>query len=275
MNRRDDFLQKASHDSRDRYKVWLEQARYDLETAKNTLHHGSYEWVCYQSIQCVEKALKAVIVHAGYRPPMTHKLGVLVSISNRSNPNFLNIKLNFRKIEGYTFISRYPFLVPGRNVTPHEIIQKRDAETCLELATEMYSKIHEFIEQQSGQYIEGVKMEDYYFTEEEIKVRKADVVQDILQANKLKVKKIILFGGFARESTRPRSTTMDILVVADTDLPFIERIQYLREASRGDEPIIEPLVYTPAEFEYMLKEEGEGFLESAIDEGVVLWEEGK
>src|SRR5476651_1724826 len=102
--------QSTSQKSRDRFRIWLLQAKFDLGAAKVSYDGNYYEWTCYQSVQAVEKALKAVVVHAGWRAPMTHKLGVLISIANHANKLFVDIKLNFRKIEAYTFVSRYPFV---------------------------------------------------------------------------------------------------------------------------------------------------------------------
>lgn len=256
-----------------RYRVWLEQAYYDIEAAKKSFHHKFYEWTCYQSVQATEKILKAVIVHAGWSPPRTHKLGVLVSIANRAHKHFEKVKFNFRKLEAYTFISRYPFVYPDqKNNTPHELIRKEDGSTSLEIAIDVYTKVNEFLNQESEYPTEMINIDDFYFTPEEVDARIKDVVFKITTSEKLDVHNIILFGSFAREQGRPRTTTMDIIVVAETDMDFIDRIAYVRELTKGSEPIIEPLVYTPKEFDYMLNEEGEGFLESAIGEGKTIWE---
>jgi len=256
-----------------RYRVWLDQAKHDLDAAKISMKEGFFEWACYQSIQAVEKALKAVVVQSGYRPPRTHKLGILMGMSNSANPLFKNVKLDFRKIESYTFVSRYPFVVPGQNITPHEAVNKKDAETCLGQASNILEKIQIFIGQQgSGSEDSKDLLENnYYYTKKEVEERLLTVEKLILGCKELDVKKIILFGGFARETVRPRTSTMDILVIAETDLPFIERIEYVRKATKGGEPIIEPIVYTPSEYESMIKEESEGFLESAIEEGKILF----
>lgn len=254
-----------------RYHVWLDQSKFDIKAAELSLGNNYFEWACYQSVQSVEKALKAVIVHAGQRPPMTHKLGVLISLANHANQLFFDVKLNFRKLEAYTFISRYPFVYPDRDMSPHEMIHREDAETCVEIAKEIHNQINRFLAQNQIKQERVVRLEDFYFSEAEIMQRINRVVAVLKNDLTLKVSKIILFGSFAREKTRPASSTMDILVIADTTLGFVDRIKYVREVTRGAEPIIEPLVYTPAEFEFMLHEEGEGFLESAIEEGKVIY----
>ena len=258
--------------SKERFRVWLMQAKYDLEAAKNSIDDKSYEWACYQSVQSVEKVLKAVLIHAGWRPPKIHKIGVLLSMCNHANKAFFDVKLNYRKVEGYTFISRYPFILPREELTPHDLIKKEDAETCLKLASDIYSKIDEFLQKNIFVQGDSIDLEKYYYTVEEVKTRINELIKDLKNCDKLDVNKIILFGSFARENTRPKSSTMDILVVANTGMDFIERIQYIKDLTKGGEPIIEPLVYTPEEFTKMTGDQAEGFLESAIEEGRVIYE---
>lgn len=267
-------LEKKNKNTSERYKIWLLQSQYDLKAAEGSLEAKFYEWSCYQSVQAVEKALKAVIIHAGWRSPMTHKLGVLLSMCNRANESFKSVKFNFRKIEVYTFIARYPFIYPGENSAPHDLITDHDARTCLEIATSMITKVDEFLHDvQPTTHNQGdIDIESYYFTPEEVETRIQSVLKEITADTILNVSKVILFGSFAREKLHPRSSTMDLLIVAETELPFIERIQYVRELTKDDEPIIEPLVYTSKEFDFMLKDEREGYVESAIDEGKVIFD---
>ncbi len=266
------MLDKSIVSHKDRFRVWIEQAEHDLGAAKILLDSNYHEWVCYQSIQSVEKSLKSVIVHAGFRPPKTHKLGVLVSMCNRANSHFFDVKFNFRKIEGYTFMSRYPFVVPGLTSTPHEIITKNDASACISVAGDILSKVKSFLYDQKAQIHSDIKLEDYYFTKEEVDDRLNQIKRELLDSKEMQIQRITLFGAFARETTVPKTSTMDLLVIATTQLSFVERIQYVREITRGGEPIVEPLVYTPDEFSLMTEEIGEGFLESAIEEGRVIFE---
>lgn len=269
-------LQSSAQDKQfsSRYRIWLLQSQFDLQAAENSIESKFYEWSCYQSVQAVEKALKAVIIHAGWRSPKTHKLGVLLSMCNRANERFREVKFNFRRIEVYTFISRYPFIYPGENNAPHDLINESDARTCLDIATSMINKVEEFLQQNAPMYQDkgSIDLENYYFTTEEVDQRIASVISELKVDSKIALKKVILFGSFAREKLHPRTSTMDLLIVADTDMAFIERIQYVREITKDEEPIIEPLVYTAKEFDYMLKDEREGFVESAIDEGKVVFD---
>jgi len=56
------------------YIYWIEQAEYDLETARAMLRMGRYLYVGFMCQQTVEKALKAVIAKHGIFPPKTHNL---------------------------------------------------------------------------------------------------------------------------------------------------------------------------------------------------------
>lgn len=265
-----------SQRKKNRFIPWIEQAKYDLKAARLSMENGFYEWACYQSVQSVEKAVKAVIVHAGWVPPKTHKLGVLMSIANRANQMFEEVEFNFRKLESYTFISRYPFVFPDRgSETPHSIMEYKDAEACVQITEELIYKIDEFIHQnRRGKQI-GIDMDRYYFTESEVDERIEDCIKQITEQDQIKISKIILFGGFARSKQSPRTSTMDLLVIGETTMGFIDRITYIRDVTSGNEPIIEPLIYTQEEFDHLLNDEGEGFLESAINEGKVVWEEDR
>ena len=122
-----------------RWQVWIRQGQIDLEAAKLSAKNGYYEWATFQSQQCVEKLLKSIIVQAGFRPPKIHKIAILMSFCNRVNEQFRNTKFDFREIESFTFISRYPFLIPGENSSPHDYITSEDADVCINQA-EVLSK---------------------------------------------------------------------------------------------------------------------------------------
>ena len=82
--------------------------------------------------------------------------------------------------------------------------------------------------------------------------------------------KILLFGGFARGEFDEEYSEMDIMVVANTEKRFLERIREVRELCAGY-PHIDPIMYTPNEYRALLKE-GEGFLEEATEEGIVIYQ---
>lgn len=128
-----------------RYKVWLEQAAFDIDAAKVSKENDFYEWTTFQCQQSAEKSLKAVLVHSGWKAPRIHKLAVLYSMCRRANEKFRNLFIEYRDLEAFTFLARYPFLVPGENASPHNFITKEDAEQCLAQSQAIYAKIHRLL----------------------------------------------------------------------------------------------------------------------------------
>jgi hypothetical protein len=86
---------------------------------------------------------------------------------------------------------------------------------------------------------------------------------------KLKPSLILLFGSFARGDINEGSD-IDLLVVADFDLNFLDRIKLLIDLNKFGIPI-EPLGYTPKEFEQMQKD-GNPFISEVLEKGKVLFE---
>ena len=82
--------------------------------------------------------------------------------------------------------------------------------------------------------------------------------------------RIILFGSCARGEPKI-ITTIDLMVIAESKERFIERIRRALEICKGGPPSFEVIVYTPKEFDH-LWQQGEGFLEDALEEGVVLYD---
>lgn len=254
----------------ERWQVWLKQAKFDLSAAFLSLENEYFEWATYQAEQAVEKALKSVIVHAGAKAPKIHKLGILFGFCNQVNEEFRNTDFNFKHIESFTFISRYPFLLPDRSHTPHEIITESDANKALVEASEVILKISKILKKQLTKSVQITDIKEEVYSAQEI-VKRTDIITKAL-VKKFNPESIILFGRFAREWGKPLSGTMDILIIAECpNCSFVERIYDAREATRGGAPIIEPLVYTPEEI-HILHQENESFLKSAFAEGKILFE---
>lgn len=261
---------KKSKRGRQRFKVWFKQARYDLEAAKSSLAHGFVEWAAYQAEQAVEKSLKAILVHAGWRPPRIHKLQVLIGMANRANEEFRQTKFNFRYLESFTFISRYPFLIPGRDETPHELITHDDSNNAIEQAEEFLDKVGMILDHEPSVPKNHMHTDEEIYSKENLEKRIADVKNILIR--EFDPQKIILFGRLAREASVHKPSTLDLLIVAQTDEPFIKRIIKARSVTKGSLPVVEPLIYTPQEFKLMTEEEGDSFFEEALAEGKVLFE---
>jgi predicted nucleotidyltransferase len=86
--------------------------------------------------------------------------------------------------------------------------------------------------------------------------------------------RIILFGSFAR-GDQNRASDVDLVVIADTQLAFTERIGAALQACYGASKRlpVEVLVYNPSEWEGM-KKAGGSFASLIEREGRVLYEQG-
>ena len=81
--------------------------------------------------------------------------------------------------------------------------------------------------------------------------------------------KIILFGSAAREEEDDTYRDIDLVVVKETDKPFLERL--VEVALLISEINADIFVYTPEEFQRM-KEEENPFIEQVLREGRVIYE---
>jgi predicted nucleotidyltransferase len=86
--------------------------------------------------------------------------------------------------------------------------------------------------------------------------------------------RVVLFGSFAR-GDQNRASDVDLVVVAETALPFTDRIGRALAACQGvaDDLAVEALVYTPAEWAAM-RAEGSSFAARVEREGRTLYERG-
>lgn len=114
--------------------IWLRQANYDLEAAGLSTNNAFHEWSCFQSEQAAEKALKALIVSAGEQAPKIHKLSALIGVAKKHVPALREHYIQISMLQAFTFIARYPFLLPGEYDAPHDYITKEEALKCIEEA---------------------------------------------------------------------------------------------------------------------------------------------
>lgn len=129
-----------------KYEAWLKQAAFDLEAARISMDHGYFEWASFQSQQSAEKALKGLLIFLDGYAPKGHRLGGLLGLANRLDDRVKQeIKVSITALEAATFVSRYPFAIPAEKVSPHEFIEKEDAEECLQEAVNIYQQVMRFV----------------------------------------------------------------------------------------------------------------------------------
>jgi len=79
---------------------------------------------------------------------------------------------------------------------------------------------------------------------------------------------IILFGSFARRDINEGSD-VDLIVIADFEEDFLDRIKLLLDLNDEKRLPLEPIGYTPEEFE-MMRREGNPFILEVLEEGEFL-----
>ena len=80
--------------------------------------------------------------------------------------------------------------------------------------------------------------------------------------------RVWLYGSFARGDYHAASD-VDLLIVKETDLPFVERAADVWRVCESRLPI-ETLVYTPAEYERMVRR-GNLLIARALEEGILIY----
>ncbi len=112
---------------------WLKQAEADIKAAKDSLEDHNYEWSCFQSQQCGEKALKAYLYEKGYTSIMTHSLKELVRECSKLHESFNALMNDARTLDMFYIPTRYPNGLSG-DLAPTEFYEKEDAEKCINSA---------------------------------------------------------------------------------------------------------------------------------------------
>ena len=84
-------------------------------------------------------------------------------------------------------------------------------------------------------------------------------------------RKAVVFGSYARGEADQYSD-LDVIIVAETDKTFFKRHENFSGVYDVWRKGLDMLIYTPTELSEMLAE-GRAFIELALEEGVVIYEE--
>ncbi len=115
-------------------REWMSKAEGDYATAQRELHATgtpNFDAVCFHAQQCVEKLMKALLIHLGVTPPRSHDLLVLDRLlkpvcSEWSWP-----------VEDLRFLTRaaVDFRYPG------ESAEQKEASESIEIATRIRARL--------------------------------------------------------------------------------------------------------------------------------------
>jgi HEPN domain-containing protein len=113
---------------------WVERAESDYRVAcrENTVTVGpSYEAVCFQAQQCVEKLIKAVLIDRGVTPPRTHDLLALAGMLTSVIPTWSWPTLELSTLSAAAVGFRYP----------GDPVEREDADEMLDICTRIRASL--------------------------------------------------------------------------------------------------------------------------------------
>jgi HEPN domain-containing protein len=112
---------------------WLAQAQADLEAAKDSLRTSHFEWACFQSQQCAEKALKAVLYARGRTSVISHSLVDLIRECSKFGSEFAALNDAAKHLDGFYIPTRYPNGLISEE-PPARYYDAGDAQRCIRFA---------------------------------------------------------------------------------------------------------------------------------------------
>ncbi len=121
------------------YKLWVELAKSDLETAKSVINNNKIlpSVSIYHSHQCVEKIIKAILVKYNEQIPKIHNLNFLLKKATNYYPNLAKFDDYCAELNTFLPKLRYPI---------DEQITQIEAKACLKIAKEIYKTILSILE---------------------------------------------------------------------------------------------------------------------------------
>lgn len=119
---------------------WLAFTRDDVRIVQLAMREGLFNQVCFHCQQCVEKSLKALIVHQGLVPPRIHKLPDLLGQVHAAPLAAMATEIQL--LDRFYTTTRYPGFTPD---VPQSLPIQRDAEEALEIAQRVLAYVTDLI----------------------------------------------------------------------------------------------------------------------------------
>ena len=118
-------------------KRWLAFAQEDLRVAELVWEQEIYNQVCFHAQQCVEKALKGLLVAQGELPPRTHAITDLLGLLPLDW--FAEDRDALMALDDFYIPTRYPDALPG--ALPDGLPGKEQAKEALVTAQDAWKAI--------------------------------------------------------------------------------------------------------------------------------------
>jgi len=122
-----------SIDVRDESRRWLEEARWDLDTARDLHEKARYNAACFYAQQAAEKAVKALIYSLN-EAPLGHSVRILLEryIEKSGDEVAERLLSDARELDRHYIPSRYPNAHPAG--TAHEAYDLKASMKAIECA---------------------------------------------------------------------------------------------------------------------------------------------
>ncbi len=120
---------------------WIEEAEYELDTAKYLLEGQRYSTVCFHYQQCTEKAIKSFLYSSGKEFVLGHSIVKLCEEAQEIDKDFKDISDEAGSLDGYYIPTRYPNSLPDS--IPSKVYNKKNADESLELAEKVIKIVKE------------------------------------------------------------------------------------------------------------------------------------
>jgi len=113
---------------------WVAKAEGDYRTAHRELHPAgtpNFDAVCFHAQQCVEKLMKALMIHLGVTPPRSHDLAALDRLLSPICPGWSWPLADLHLLTRVAVDFRYP----------GDSADHKEATESFEIATKMRAKL--------------------------------------------------------------------------------------------------------------------------------------
>jgi HEPN domain-containing protein len=117
-----------------RSRDWLDQAKRDLEHARQSVGLGHFEWVCFASQQAAEKALKALHLHQGTVAWGHSVFELLDGLPERQRPT-TDLLDKAKRLDRFYIPPRYANAHPSG--PPYRYYTHADADQAVAIAEEV------------------------------------------------------------------------------------------------------------------------------------------
>lgn len=124
---------------------WLEQAEFDLDSAKRNFEQGIYAYTCFMCEQSSQKAVKAYLYFKGERYIWEHSIRKLIEKCKSYDKEFIKFLDTGAVLDKYYLTTRYPDAIAPPAV-PYNSFIKKEADEAISLASDLLKFVKNKIE---------------------------------------------------------------------------------------------------------------------------------